>query len=124
MNGPDDQLNADASPLDAETLDSLRELGGDEFLGELAVIFLDDAPVHLAAIESALAGRDGARLASSAHALKSSAANMGAKRLHILLSEIERGGRNGELEGLAAQVTAMNAEYVRVARALEPFRQG
>ncbi|MFZ2493453.1 MAG: Hpt domain-containing protein [Thermoanaerobaculia bacterium] len=124
MSGPDDQLNTETSPLDGETLDSLRELGGDSFLGELAVIFLDDAPAQLAAIENALAAGDSDRLASSAHALKSSAGNMGAKRLNTILSEIEGAGRRGELEGVPAHVVAMNAEWVRVARALEVFRQG
>lgn len=124
MSGPDDQLNEESSPLDAETLASLRELGGDEFVGELAVIFLDEAPAQLEAIEQALAAGDRDRLASSAHALKSSAGNMGAKRLHTILSEIESAGRTGELEGVPAQLIAMNDEYVRVARALDVLRHG
>lgn len=109
----------DVSPLDAATLDSLRDLGGDEFLAELATLFLQDAPVHLTSITEALNAKDADAVARAAHALKSAAANMGAKRLQELLSRLEHAGRTGSLDDAAVLAGEIQHEYVRVGEAME-----
>lgn len=115
--------NDGAEPLDRATLDSLRELGGgDEFLAELAALFLGDAPAHVNDIANAVAAGDAKAIASSSHALKSPAANMGAKRLQNLLAALEQAGRSGVLDDAAALLGEIQAEFARVARAMEALR--
>jgi two-component system, sensor histidine kinase and response regulator len=106
--------------LDPEVLDSLRELSGPSgnFLREVAELFLDDTPPRLQAIEMAVARGDAAELAMSAHALKSSAGNIGAKELHRIASSLERLGGDGSTEGASALARQLRAEYVRVERQL------
>jgi hypothetical protein len=41
-------VNAGASVPDAASLDALRELGGDQFVGDLIGMFLADAPPRFA----------------------------------------------------------------------------
>ncbi|MGH2930261.1 MAG: response regulator, partial [Solirubrobacteraceae bacterium] len=75
---------ADAGPtdapigLDAAALESLRELGGAEFLAEVVEVFLADAPALIASVRSSLERRDAEELRRAAHTLKSNAATLGA----------------------------------------------
>ena len=113
---------SDVPPLDAATLDSLRDLGGDEFLAELATLFLQDAPVHLGSITEALNAGDSDAIARAAHALKSAAANMGAKHLQELLSQLEQAGRAGSLDDAAIRAGEVQQEYVRVGEAMQALQ--
>ena len=108
-----------ATPLDASVLANLREVSGDDaFLKELANIYLDDAPTRLAAVRDAVRTNDPARLASAAHALKSSSGNIGAAVVRDLCTELESIGRGGELDGAAAKVERLEAEFERAEREL------
>jgi two-component system sensor histidine kinase RpfC len=66
-------------PLDGQVLASLETLGGGEFVAGLVRDFLRDGEQSLRALEAAAGAGDVSRFRAEAHALRSSAANIGAK---------------------------------------------
>jgi two-component system sensor histidine kinase RpfC len=65
-------------PVDQRTLDRLEQLGDKEFVRELAQLFADDASRTIQDIAAAIAEGDARTFQDSIHALRSSAANIGA----------------------------------------------
>jgi HPt (histidine-containing phosphotransfer) domain-containing protein len=75
--------------FDQETLDTLRELGGDEFIAELMATFSEQAQEMAAALRSALDASDAHGFGRAAHALAGSSMNIGAMRLANVARSIE-----------------------------------
>lgn len=72
----------------------MQRVGGDEeLLKEIAAIFLEDYPNSLAEIHKAIANSDPSRLETSAHTLKGSAANFGARIAVDAALRLEQMGR-------------------------------
>jgi CheY-like chemotaxis protein len=70
--------------IDEDVLAQLAQLGGDtgdDFLGELAALFLADADAHVVALRQARADADAESVARLAHALSGASANLGATEL-------------------------------------------
>jgi two-component system, sensor histidine kinase and response regulator len=113
-----------ASPLDEHVLDGLREVtgGGDEFIRELAALYLDDAPSRLTEIRKAMRDSDAARLANAAHALKSSSGNIGAAAVRDLCTELEAAGRRGAVD--ARKVEQLEREFARAEEELRRIAAG
>jgi HPt (histidine-containing phosphotransfer) domain-containing protein len=110
--------------LDAASLESLRELGGEEFLGELIDTFLTEAPTMLATIRSSIEQGDADELRRAAHTLKSNAATFGAEVLAERCRELEDRAKGGELGGAGELAAGIGVEYVDVERALAALRAG
>lgn len=108
--------------IDAEVLEDLRELLGDE-VDRLVDIFLDDTPRLLLALENAVEGPDYVALREAAHSLKSSSANLGAMSLSAAARRIETGARERNLERPAVAVALVTNEFARARRALRENRQ-
>lgn len=111
----------DSTVLDPDVISSLKELGGPEDPGlflELVDLFLEDTPTRLRELTEALGKEDPAGLERAAHALKSSAANLGAMELSVLFKEIESASREQDLERAASLVERSNDAYERVRAAL------
>jgi CheY-like chemotaxis protein len=70
------------SALDVRTLESLKALGGDDFVEELAQQFIDDAADMLDELSQAVARGDAQGFREQAHALRSGAANIGAQGVY------------------------------------------
>ena len=68
-------------PLDPQVLESLQALGGSDFVAGLVRDFLGDAEQSLRGLDAAVAEGDVAAFRLEAHAVRSSAANIGAKAL-------------------------------------------
>jgi HPt (histidine-containing phosphotransfer) domain-containing protein len=117
-------VSADPVQLDAAALDNLREIGGDEFLGELIDTFLAETPGLLAELRGSFesGGVDAARTA--AHTLKSNGATLGAGAFSDLCRELEEMARAGRVAGTEELVDRVEAEYVRVEAALGAVREG
>jgi len=76
-------------PLDADTLQQLRELGDESFIAELAGLFLTDfGPTYTKLLE---ANRDGdwSVATSSSHFLKGSSMSIGLLGLATVLAQVE-----------------------------------
>ena len=107
--------------LDQSVITSLRELGGADDPGlfvELVQLFLADTPDRMRALSEALDQRDPKILEREAHALKSSAANLGAVELSSLFREIESAGREKDLQRAQGLVARSSAEFEMVEQAL------
>ncbi|MEZ6015140.1 MAG: Hpt domain-containing protein [Planctomycetota bacterium] len=100
--------------LDPDTLEALRELGGEddpELLTELIDLFVDDAGRRVQGIMASLSRGDVEAVARAAHALKSAAANLGAFGFSGACRELETTARQGAaIQEPAQRVTRMFPE--------------
>lgn len=84
FNGPE------SSALDPAAIEALLELGDHELLRDLSAEFVQDAEGLLATLEEAVRLNEHARFRAASHALRSSAANMGARRITRLCQDTRR----------------------------------
>ncbi len=73
--------------------------GEEEFLRELAEIFINDVPEHMSEIEEAVNCRNSEALVKSAHKLKGAAANFGKNATIDTAYKLETMGRENNLDG-------------------------
>ena len=86
---PREEPAGPAPTVNARTLADLEELGSSPgFMDKLIGVFVADNVTLVAKMESALAGRNVGEFRSHLHAMKGSAASMGAERLTILCKDI------------------------------------
>jgi len=97
-----------------------RQTGGDAGLrAEIIGMFLEDCPVRVGEIRTAIANGDAAALVSSAHALKGSASYLSASIVRARAADLEHVGRAGRLAdapALLGQLDAAVAELLTVLR--------
>ncbi len=100
-----------------EALRALQEPEGPDVVQEMIELFLGDLAARHEAITAALAGGQADRLRAEAHALKSSAAYIGAPRLAEAAKALEQVARAADLPGaqVAAARLAQEAEAARAA---------
>jgi PAS domain S-box-containing protein len=111
-----------ATPVDLAVLEGFRELqepGGPDVVTEFIDLFLEDLPGRLSAIREAATRGDTEQARAAAHALKSSAAYVGALHLSRMCSELEAAAKARDLE-LALQ---FSEEVERQAGAVQEFLQ-
>lgn len=112
-----------AGAVDPACLEALHDLSSSGLaLSELIDIFLKSAPETLASASAAITDADPDRLAQAAHLLKGSAANFGAQGLQELCTNLERIACTGVLDGAPDVLAALQAEFDRVAAALQRHR--
>ncbi|MDA0737698.1 MAG: PAS domain S-box protein [Nitrospirae bacterium] len=107
-------------PLDSATIESLRELAGDDlsFLVGIIQQFLQDGPRQISAIRQALERADADALMKAAHGFKGCCRNMGALPLGELCFILEQHGHAGEAANVGALLQDVDKEYCRVQAAL------
>ncbi|MEO5596196.1 MAG: ATP-binding protein, partial [Lysobacteraceae bacterium] len=103
--------------LDVDVVEDLRSAMGDQF-SLLVTVFLEDAPGHLAKLEAAAVVNDFTQMSASAHALKSSSANLGAMQVSAIAKRIEHGAREHSLLNPVVAVTMLGSEFHRAEIAL------
>lgn len=87
-------------------------------LGELAQLFLQEAPTLLARINAAVAASDAAALRHAAHTLKGSAAVFGATATADIARHLEQRARDGALDGAAPDAARLVLETNRLLTSL------
>jgi HPt (histidine-containing phosphotransfer) domain-containing protein len=105
-------------PLDPAAFERLRRLGGDKLLVQMIDIFLDFVPKKIAQAVDGQKADYLPGIEQGAHAIKSSAGHVGARRLHDLATEIERLAKEREPEPLFALLSDLESEFARVRTAL------
>jgi HPt (histidine-containing phosphotransfer) domain-containing protein len=108
--------------LDAEVIENLKLLGGDDdpaLFRDLVEIFLKETPALIAKLEDALGRGDAHALERAAHSLKSSCANLGALTLSAQFKEMELAGRAKDVELARPVLVASRSEFVAVQDALK-----
>lgn len=93
--------------LDHDTVNELKELMEDEF-GSLMQIFLNDMPLKIAEIDTAVDQDDPGALYRSAHSLKSGSGNIGALQLSELARRLEALGRAGSMAEVPSLVQQLH----------------
>lgn len=91
-----------ADSIEKETLDSLAEqMGGEEALGRIIAMYTHKLPDEMSGLRDAFESGDLESVQSSAHRLKSSSGQLGAKRLSVMLAGLETVSREGDGEAAA-----------------------
>jgi two-component system, sensor histidine kinase and response regulator len=114
---PGTQTPSPPSPLDARTLDALRDLqqpDGPDIVGSVLRAYLESAPQLLVALREAVSQSDATTIQHAAHSLKSVSANVGATTLAAYCKELEAAGRTNTLSNAAAMLAHIEAEYAPV----------
>jgi len=122
------QLAAPTAPLavappEVAALERLRQLGGDQFAGEMIRLFLDFTNTKLAEAKVALAAGDGPGVARAAHPIKSSAGNVGASRVQALAARLEHAAKATPAASLARLVAELEDAFAAVRPQLEAEQQ-
>jgi signal transduction histidine kinase/DNA-binding response OmpR family regulator/HPt (histidine-containing phosphotransfer) domain-containing protein len=116
--------SAAVAAIDTAVIDALRELdesGGLGLAHELVGSFLEGADAAFARVATAVACQDARALGQSAHALKSSTANVGAMRLSACMRELEMLGREGRPAEVPAVFARASDEYRLAIAGLREF---
>ncbi len=114
------QPDAAEPAVDLDVLASLSEVGGKgrSLLVRLIGIFLDDIPIRIAALQTAVLDGDVAGVNYAAHSMKGSCSSLGASKMAIICGRFEVAGKSGKLEGCQVLLDELEAEYARVAAQL------
>lgn len=106
--------------LDRDALERLERIGGVKLLAGMLDAFLANGAERLAAATSSAAALDGVGVSDAAHALKSSAGNIGARRLQETADRIEHTaeGAGADLRALTEELETAWIEAETAARAL------
>ncbi len=104
--------------IDPATFRALQDTAGADFVVELVQAFLEEAPVMLGDLRTALAAGDAEKFRRTAHSLKSNSLTFGATALAASARELELGGLALVRETGANRLEGVDAEYSRVASAL------
>ena len=83
--------------INQTTFEELKELSGEEVLGEIIQAFLDEAPIMLNELRSALKSGNLESFRRNTHSLKSNANTFGAEELAALARELETLARENKL---------------------------
>lgn len=107
---------ADSSVIDPQAIENLRALNpgdNDEFLREIAGIFLEDTPQRIVELDQSLAAGDAGKFTRAAHSIKGSSANLGAVALRSAAEKLEHHARTHGLTDVAALIGEIKAEFAR-----------
>jgi HPt (histidine-containing phosphotransfer) domain-containing protein len=112
------------SAIDLGRFAELKSVAGADFVGELVDTFLAEAPTMLAELRSARAESAIDRFRRAAHSLKSNSHTFGATALGTMARDLELKGMSADAAADAVRLDALDAEYARVAAALQALRHG
>ena len=108
--------------LEAKMLLSIQDLAGDDdpdFLNSLINLFFDRAPKILIEIQTAIDNKDSYKMERSAHSLKGSSGNLGAKVMMKTCEELEIMGRNKEIDSAQEILDRLKETFVKTKFELE-----
>jgi HPt (histidine-containing phosphotransfer) domain-containing protein len=112
-----------SAPVDRVHLERLATRFGAHFLIQLIDLFIAQGRERLAAAEEGVATGNVAAIIAAAHALKSSAGNLGAPSLGQCAADLERRGSSGaSAESLGPMVVALADAFAAVCTALQATR--
>lgn len=108
--------------IDEGALEALKRLGDDAFVSEVVSQFVSEGVSVLMNIARAVGDADAAQFASLAHALRSSAANVGAKRLYRLCLDWRELPRAELVISGPARFVRLQQEFDAAQRALRAWQ--
>jgi HPt (histidine-containing phosphotransfer) domain-containing protein len=106
--------------IEKDALRSLAtQMGGDEPLGRIIAMYTGKLPGELDQLRSAVDAGDLETVQSSAHRLKSSSGQLGARRLSVMLAGLEHAGRDGDATGASRILAEVEAEASQATQELK-----
>jgi HPt (histidine-containing phosphotransfer) domain-containing protein len=109
--------------IDRAHLEQLGSRFGGAFLVQLIDLFIVQGRERIEAAQTAASAGDGKAVAAAAHALKSSAGNLGAKSLGERAANVERAGSTEQTSApLVALVAGLSAAFDEACAALLSIR--
>ena len=114
-----------AFELDDAALQNLRDLAGDddEFLNELIMTYLHDAPEMIGNMAQAIETGDAPALRMAAHTLKSNSADFGSMALAELAKQLEMIGKEGSVDGADELMPEVHSYFGKTKTTLERMMQ-
>ena len=109
--------------LDPAALQRLQRLGDTAFVCKMIDLFLEYAGQKIVEARVAYSAGNLAGVEKAVHPIKSSAGNVGARRIQDLASRIEELARQGHSETLAASINELEQVFAAVKPVLEEKRQ-
>jgi histidine phosphotransfer protein HptB len=106
----------DPSVIDPQAIENLRALdpgANDEFLKEIAGIFLEDTPQRIAELDQSLLAGDVSKFTRAAHSIKGSSSNLGAVALRAASEKLEHLARTQGLANVPPLIAAVKTEFAR-----------
>jgi HPt (histidine-containing phosphotransfer) domain-containing protein len=110
------------SVIDEAVFQNLKEMVGEDFIGELIDTFLDESPQLITALQKSLTKKNIETFRRSAHSLKSNSASFGAQTLSTQAKELETLAREKKLDSVGDKITLLWDEYAKVERVLKKLR--
>ena len=107
--------------IDQATFNELKQMSGADFINELIDAFLDDAPMMIETMYTALEKKDVESFRRNAHSLKSNANTFGATELGVLAKEVELMARENNLE-IGNKLEVLKEAFDKVAEELRGMR--
>ena len=114
-------MNAEIPGLTADTVEYLRELGGDDLLRRLVTLLVELAPQRLSALEEALLRGDLPTARRAGHALCSTAGTVGATALLDAARLVEQAP---DLPAILAATGILEREWDRLQTSLRLWLDG
>jgi len=115
----------DSDAIDPQALERLRRIGGDALLSNIVALFMSHVEPALREAVSGLELGDFDSVQRVAHALKSSAGNLGAQQMQHLADRIEQLAEIREARQIQPLLTDLRAAYLRAkARLAEEVAAG
>ena len=103
--------------LDPDVVEGLRQLtppGEPDVLAEIFNLFLDEVPKRIDALRSAVISGDAVKVQRTAHSLKGSSGNIGARAMHEVCRQLDERAKGGDLNTLQPLVDTLVTEYRKV----------
>ena len=111
--------------LDLESFrTTMREAGAEDAVDGILDTFVDTSDERLAALTKGMEAGDAAEIARAAHAFKSAAGAIGARRLAGVLQDIEKAGRGGSVERARRQLALARSETEAAVQSVRAARRG
>ncbi|MFN2188836.1 MAG: Hpt domain-containing protein [Candidatus Promineifilaceae bacterium] len=101
------------------TFNRLKDLVGEDFIGELTETFFEEGPGLLEDMRSALESGDADTFRRSAHSLKSNSASFGAEQMESMARDMEYLGRDGKLDEAREHMADLESSYERAVAELK-----
>lgn len=110
---------SEPSNLDPAALQRLQRFGDSAFVCKMITLFLEYAGQKILEARAAHTAGDMAAVEKAVHPIKSSAGNVGARRIQELALQIEEHAREGQAEEIAAGLTELEQAFDAVKPELE-----
>lgn len=104
--------------IDKESIEKIREIGGDALVEKMVRLFLEHAPKNYQLATEAKQSGDLKKLSEYTHAIKSSSGNFGAHPLFNAAQNVEHLAREGKADEAMHAMTEFDESFQKTVEAM------